>query len=55
MYTRARDAGRVRSKGLLVAIGINQDGYREVLDFSAGDGESYDAWTQFFRGLKDRV
>lgn len=54
MYTRARDAGRVRSKGLLVAIGINQDGYREVLGFSAGDGESYDAWTQFFRGLKDR-
>ena len=54
IYTKAREQGAVRSKGMLIAIGINAEGHREVLGFKAGDGESYEAWTDFFRQLKDR-
>jgi putative transposase len=34
IYVKARDSGRVKSKGLLVAIGVNEDGNREVLGFN---------------------
>lgn len=54
IYTKAREQGAVRSKGMLIAIGINSEGQREVLAFQAGDGESYAAWTVFFRQLKER-
>ena len=54
IYTKAREQGSVRSKGMLIAIGINSEGQREVLAFQAGDGESYAAWTAFFRQLKER-
>lgn len=54
IYTKAREQGSVRSKGMLIAIGINSEGQREVLAFQAGDGESYAAWTVFFRQLKER-
>ena len=54
IYVKARDAGRVKSKGLLVAIGVNEDGNREVLGFKAGDGESYEIWFSFFSELKEQ-
>lgn len=54
LYTRARDNGAVRSKGLLIAIGVNAEGQREVLGFQTGDGESYETWTAFFQSLKAR-
>lgn len=53
MYMRARKIGHIRSKGLLVAIGLHQDGHRDILGFSAGGGENYDSWKQIFRGLKE--
>ena len=52
IYVKARDNGSVKSKGLLVAIGVNEDGHREVLGFKAGDGESYEIWSSFFSELK---
>lgn len=54
IYMKARDQGAVRSKGLLIAIGVNGEGQREVLGFQVGDGESYEAWTIFFQSLKNR-
>ncbi|MGI6560689.1 MAG: IS256 family transposase [Saccharofermentanales bacterium] len=54
IYVKARDSGRVKSKGLLVAIGVNEDGNREVLGFKAGDGESYEIWFSFFSELKEQ-
>ena len=54
IYVKARDSGSVKSKGLLVAIGVNEDGHREVLGFKAGDGESYEIWFSFFSELKEQ-
>ena len=54
IYTKARENGAVRSKGMLIAIGITAEGHREVLGFQAGDGESYASWRAFFRQLKEQ-
>lgn len=54
IYMKARERGAVRSKGMLIAIGINQEGQREILGFEVGDGESYQTWSDFFSGLKSR-
>jgi len=36
MVIKVREEGRVRQRGLLIAIGINEEGYREVLGFMVG-------------------
>ena len=54
IYLKVREGGRVRSKGLLVAVGINEEGYREVLGFKMADSESETSWGEFFAELKDR-
>lgn len=54
IYLKARERGSVRSKGMLIANGVNSEGQREILGFQVGDGESYDAWYEFFSGLKAR-
>lgn len=54
IYMKARDDGRVKSRGLLIATGINDEGNREVLGFKIADGESEEAWSDFFADLKAR-
>lgn len=54
IYMRAREDHAVRAKGLLIATGINADGYREVLGFTVADGESEISWSEFFESLKAR-
>ena len=54
LYMKARDDGRVKSRGLLIATGINDEGNREVLGFKIADGESEEAWSDFFADLKAR-
>lgn len=54
LYMKARERGAIRSKGMLIATGINWEGKREVLGFQTGDGESYETWSEFFSGLKVR-
>mgnify|MGYP005970385989 FL=1 len=44
----------VTSNSLLVAIGIDPSGRREVLGFDIGDSESKAAWIDFFSELKQR-
>src|SRR5262245_4388513 len=46
--------GEVRNVAVLVAVGVNQDGYREVLGVMEGAKEAKDSWTAFLRHLKGR-
>ncbi|WP_425539245.1 IS256 family transposase [Microaceticoccus formicicus] len=54
MYLKSRDAGKVRSKALMIAIGVRSDGIREILGFMCGDSETELGWRNFFSSLKDR-
>jgi len=54
MVTKVREDGRVRSRGVLLAFGVNQEGYREVLGLWIGDSESEASWSEFFADLKLR-
>ncbi len=40
MYIKIRKDGRVHSQGALIAIGVNEEGYREILGLKIGDSES---------------
>jgi len=51
---KVREDGRVRSRGVMIGIGVNTDGYREVLGIMTGDTESEASWSEFFSWLKQR-
>ena len=46
--------GEVRNVSLLVAIGVNDEGFREVLAVAEGSKEDQASWTAFLRHLKER-
>src|SRR5664280_1112535 len=46
--------GEVKAVSLLVAIGVNQEGYREVLGVTEGAKEDQPSWVNFLRHLKER-
>src|SRR5208283_2642162 len=46
--------GEVRNVSLLVAIGVNDEGFREVLAVAEGSKEDKASWTAFLRHLKER-
>lgn len=54
MYIKVREDHRIRSKALLLAIGVNPDGKKEVLGFDVCDAEKTNTWKNFFEGLKSR-
>lgn len=47
-------AGGRQFQGLMIAIGINERGNREILGFCSADSETEAGWTAFFRELKAR-
>jgi len=47
-------AGEVRNVSLLVAIGVNQSGYREILGICEGAKEDKTGWSAFLKHLKER-
>ena len=47
-------AGEVRNVSLLVAIGVNDDGYREILGIVEGAKEDRAGWSAFLKHLKER-
>ena len=47
-------AGEVRNVSLLVAIGVNNDGYREILGICEGAKEDKAGWSAFLKHLKER-
>jgi putative transposase len=46
--------GEVKNVSVLVAIGVSQSGYRQILAVSEGAKEDKASWTEFLRGLKER-
>jgi transposase-like protein len=47
-------AGEVRNVSLLVAIGVNDEGYREILGIVEGAKEDKAGWGAFLKHLKER-
>ncbi len=54
MYIKVREDHRIRSKALMIAIGVNPDGRKEVLGFDIYDAEKINTWKSFFEGMKSR-
>lgn len=54
MYLKVREGGRIVSKAVLVAFGVNQDGQREVLGVAVTHGEMERCWRSFLGGLVER-
>ena len=46
--------GEVKNVSVLVAMGVAQSGYRQILAVSEGAKEDKASWTEFLRGLKER-
>ena len=46
--------GEVKNVAVLVAIGVDQDGYRQVLGVCEGTKEDKESWRAFLRHLKER-
>ena len=53
-YIKAREAGRIVSLAVIIAVGVNTDGRREVLGVAAGTSEAEPFWKAFLRSLADR-
>jgi transposase-like protein len=51
---KVREAGRVVKVAVMVATGVNADGYREVLGIHTATTESSAGWLSFFRDLAAR-
>src|SRR6201993_5168692 len=53
-YERVREAGVIVSQAVLIAIGIDWDGRRQVLAVELANRESRSSWRDFLLGLKAR-
>jgi transposase-like protein len=53
-HLKVREAGRVVSNAVVVAYGLNEDGYREVIGMSVGASENETFWMEFLRSLVER-
>ena len=53
-YEKVREDGVIRSRAVLIAIGINWDGRREVLAVELANRESTSSWREFLAQLKER-
>lgn len=53
-YERVREGGVIRSQAVLIAIGINTEGYRQILGVELSGRESQSSWRDFLVGLRDR-
>jgi putative transposase len=47
-------AGEVRNVSVLVAIGVGNDGHRQILGVAEGQKEDLEGWREFLRHLKER-
>jgi transposase-like protein len=53
-YVKVRQNGRIVSVAVIVAVGVNTDGRREVLGMDIGPSEAEPFWTAFLRKLARR-
>ncbi len=56
LYLKVRDDHRVQSRGLLIAVGVNKEGYREIIGFQVAntETETESSWGELFASLKER-
>jgi transposase-like protein len=53
-YEKVRENGVIRSRAVLIAIGVNWDGRRCVLGVELANRESASSWRDFLLGLRKR-
>lgn len=53
-YIKVREGGRIISVAVIIAVGVNTDGRREVLGMQVGASEAEPFWTKFLRSLTVR-
>jgi putative transposase len=53
-YLKVRQAGRIVSVAVIIAVGVNSAGRREVLGMAIGASEAETFWTDFLRKLARR-
>ncbi len=53
-YVKVRQAGRIVSVAVIVAVAVNDQGRREVLGMTIGASEAETFWTEFLRSLARR-
>ena len=53
-YVKTREAGRIVSVAVIVAVAVNTEGQREVLGLKVGPSEAEPFWTEFLRSLTRR-
>jgi transposase-like protein len=53
-YLKVRRGGRIVSVAVIIAVGVNSDGRREVLGMQIGTSEAEPIWTEFLRQLTRR-
>jgi transposase-like protein len=53
-YVKVREAGRIVSVAVTIAVAVNSDGRREVLGLAIGASEAETFWVEFLRKLKRR-
>jgi putative transposase len=53
-YEKVRQGGHIVSKGVLIVVGISDDGEREILGTWVAHGETEASWSQAFEELKER-
>jgi transposase-like protein len=54
IYLKRCWGGEVRNVSVLVCIGVNSEGFRDVLGVMEGAREDYECWLSFMRQLKER-
>jgi len=54
VYLKVFNGSRFVSHAVIIAIGVNEEGYREILDIDILGEESYAAYKGFFDTLKER-
>lgn len=53
-YEKVRESGAIRSQAVLLAIGIDWDGRRQIVGVALANRESLSSWRDFLLGLKKR-
>ena len=53
-YEKVRRGGAIVSQGVLIVVGVDEEGYREVLGVWVFDSESEASWGAVFSELKER-
>jgi putative transposase len=53
-FQKVREAGRIQNVAVVIAVGVNGEGHREVLGFDVITSEDGAGWLAFLRGLVAR-